>query len=77
MAWLNCGVTAQVDWPKDRKEVTYGNRTFVFLPRTAENSASIHIKLEGITNVEGLTLINRLLSALTLKCDEPAINHYG
>lgn len=77
MAWLNCGVTTQVDWPKNRKEVTYGNRTFIFLPRTAENSASIHIKLEGITNVEGLTLINRLLSALAWKCDEPAINHYG
>lgn len=77
MAWLNCGVTTQVYWPNDRKEVRYGNRTFIFLPMTKENSASIHIELKGITNVEGLTLINRFLSALAWKCDEPAINHYG
>jgi len=77
MAWLNCGVTTQVYWPKDRKEVKYGNRTFILLPLTKENSASIHIELKGISDVEGLTLINRFLSALVWKCDEPAINHYG
>lgn len=77
MAWLNCGVTTQVDWPKDQKEVRYGNRTFIFLPKTKDNSASIHIELKGISHVEGLTLINRFLSALAWKCDEPAINHYG
>jgi len=47
------------------------------MPLTKDHSASIHIELRGINYVEGLTLINRFLSALAWKCDEPAINHYG
>jgi hypothetical protein len=74
MSWLNCGVTTQAIWPKDKKEVKYGNHTFVLMPLTKEHSASIHIEID---NVQGLTLINRFLSALGWKCDEPAINHYG
>ena len=77
MSWLNCGVTTQATWPKDKKEVKYDNHTFVLMPLTKEHSASIHIELRGISNVEGLTLINRFLSALGWKCDQPAINHYG
>lgn len=77
MSWLNCGVTTQAIWPNEKKEVKYGDHTFVLLPMTKEHSASVHIELRGITDVEGLTLINRFLSALGWKCDEPAINHYG
>jgi len=77
MAWLNCGVTTQAIWPKEKKEVKYGNHTFVLMPMTREHSASIHLELKGIDDVHALTLINRFLSALGWKCDEPAINHYG
>ena len=77
MSWLNCGVTTQAIWPMDKKEVKYGNHTFVLMPLTKEHSASIHLELRKIDDVQGLTLINRFLSALGLKCDEPAINHYG
>lgn len=77
MSWLNCGVTTQAIWPEKQKEVKYGNHTFLLMPLTKEYSASVHIELKGISDVEGLTLINRFLSALGWKCDEPAINHYG
>lgn len=77
MSWLNCGVTTQAIWPQKQKEVKYGNHTFILMPLTKEHSASVHIELKGISDVEGLTLINRFLSALAWKCDEPAINHYG
>ena len=77
MSWLNCGVTTQAIWPMDKKEVKYGNHTFVLMPLTKEHSASIHLELRKIDDVQGLTLINRFLSALGWKCDEPAINHYG
>lgn len=77
MSWLNCGVTTQAIWPEKQKEVKYGNHTFILMPLTKENSASIHIELKGMSNIEGLTLINRFLSALGWKDDQPAINHYG
>ena len=77
MSWLNCGVTTQATWPKETKEVKYGVHTFVLMPQMKENSASIHVELECIDTVGGLTLINRFLSALSWKCDQPAINHYG
>jgi hypothetical protein len=77
MSWLNCGVTTQAIWPEKQKEVKYGNHTFILMPLTKEYSASVHIELKGISDVEGVTLINRFLSALGWKCDDPAINHYG
>ena len=77
MAWLNCGVTTQATWPKETKKVKYGGHTFVLMPQTKDHSASIHIEERGLRNVEGLTLTNRFLSALSWKCDQPAINHYG
>lgn len=77
MAWLNCGVTSQTIWPEKQMEVKYGENTFVLMPRTRENSASIHIELNGISPVEGRTLLKRFLSALCWKNDQPAILHYG
>jgi hypothetical protein len=77
MSWLNCGVTTQAIWPEKQKEVNYGYHTFVLMPLTKEHSASVHIELKGISSDQGLTIINRFLSALGWKCDEPAINHYG
>lgn len=77
MSWLNCGVTSQVTWPDKQKKVKYSGFIFMLMPLTKEYSASVHIELKGINNTEGLTLINRFLSALAWKCDQPAINHYG
>ena len=76
-SWLNCGVTAQTHWPHERKEVKYGGHTFVLMPKTSENSASIHLEVSRLSVESGMTLVNRFLSALCWKCDEPAINHYG
>ncbi len=64
MSWLNCGVTTQAIWPEKQKEVKYGNNTFILMPLTKEHSASVHIELKSISDIEGLTLINRFLSAL-------------
>lgn len=75
--WLNCGVTAQTDWPNERKEVKYGGHTFVLMPKTSENSASIHLEVSRLSVEHGMTLVNRFLSALCWKCDQAAINHYG
>lgn len=76
MNWLNCGVTTQVVWPTEKKEVKYGNNTFVLMPLTKDHSASIHIDLsEKVGNVDGMTLINRFLSALGWKDDQPTITH--
>ncbi|MCK5342086.1 MAG: hypothetical protein KAR20_01710, partial [Candidatus Heimdallarchaeota archaeon] len=77
MSWLNCGVSTQAIWPEQQKEIKYGNNTFILMPLTKEYSASVHIELNNISEVEGLTLINRYLSAIGWKCDEPTINHYG
>lgn len=77
MKWLNCGITTQAIWPQEKKEVKYGEHTFILLPLTKKHSASIHINVQGINNVEGMTLINRFLSALGWKDNQPAINHYG
>jgi hypothetical protein len=78
MCWLNCGVTPHTKWPVKQMEVKYGNNTFVLMPRTKENAASIHIDLEGISDdIEGRTLLKRFLSALSWKDDQPAILHYG
>lgn len=75
--WLNCEVTAQVHWPHERKELKYGAHTFVLMPQTSDHSASIHLEVSRLTGESGMTLVNRFLSALCWKCDEPAINHYG
>ena len=77
MSWLNCGVTTQAPWPKEKKDIKYGNHNLVLMPFTKDHSASVHIQLKGISGVEGLTIINRFLSALGWKTDQPAINHYG
>jgi hypothetical protein len=77
MAWLNCGISALVNWPDQRIEVKYGDNYFVLMPMTKDNSASIHIDLKYLSDVEALTAINRFLSALSWKCDAPSINNYG
>lgn len=77
MSWLSCGVTTQVAWSNKQMEVKYGNHTFILMPLTKKHSASVHIELNGISDVEGLTLIYRFLSALVWKCDAPAIIHPG
>ena len=48
------------------------------MPPTKENSASVHLDLrDTLSIVQGMTIINRFLSALSWKTGQPAINHYG
>ncbi len=74
--WLSVAVTTQTAWPKEKKEIKYGNHTFILMPRTRDNFASIHIQLVQMTDIEGYTIIDRFLSALSWKDDNPAITHY-
>jgi len=75
--WLNCGVISQVSWPKTEKTVKYGVHIFILRPLTEKHSASVHIPLNGMTHVQGMTVINRFLSALAWKNDQPTITHNG
>lgn len=75
--WLNCGVVSQVSWPKTKKIVEYGGSQFHLHPMTKDLSASVHIELNGMNQVQGMTVINRFLSALSWKNDQPTITHNG
>ena len=57
--------------------VKYGDHMFLLMPKTVENTASIHLEVSRVPGEIGMTFVNRFLSALCWKCDEPAINHYG
>jgi len=72
MPWWNFGVITQAIWPSEQKEIEYGGRKLVLMPMTRDNFASIHVEMSGLSSVEAMTLINRFLSALAWKCDEPA-----
>ncbi len=77
MAWLNCGVEGESNWPEEETAIEFDGHELRLFPPTREHSASIHIELAGISNVEALTLINRFLSLISWCDDAPMINTYG
>lgn len=69
--FLNLGVDNQVTWPSEETVVEFDSHKLILLPKTKENTTSVHIDLHGqrISDVEATTLINRFLSMLAW-CDD-------
>lgn len=78
-SFLNIGVDNQVTWPSEETVVQFEGRRFVLLPKTRENTTSIHIDLHGqkVSAEEAITLINRFLSLMTWCDDQFAIQQEG
>lgn len=75
--WLNVGVSGNAGWPREETELTFGGHKFVLKPATATTDQSVHVCLNGISDTNALTLINRFLSILSW-CDGQAMeNLYG
>ncbi len=75
--WLHVGVKGSAIWPTEETTVEFGGHKLVLKPATRETEQSIHINLQGISNVDALTLINRFLSVLSWCDDQPMENRYG
>lgn len=63
--WTNFGVSGQCGWPDRQLEVTFDNYRFVLMPRTKENSASIHVETHSADGLAEMTAINRFLSVIS------------
>jgi hypothetical protein len=77
--FLNTGVDNQVTWPQREMLVTFDRYTLVLMPKTREHSPSIHVDLvaNGLTDRDGMTVINRFLSIMTWCDDQFAIAQPG
>lgn len=75
--WMNLGVSGQCGWPDSQVEVTFGTTHFVLLPRTKENSASIHIETHSNDQLDEMTTVNRFLSIVSWAYKESLHNDYG
>lgn len=77
--FLNVGANVAVTWPIREMVFQFENRNIVLMPKTKEQSASLHIDLrnEKINTEEALTLLNRLLSLMTWCDDQFAILEEG
>ncbi|HWF95204.1 MAG TPA: methylamine utilization protein MauJ [Xanthobacteraceae bacterium] len=77
--FLNLGVDNQITWPHEETVVNFEGYKLVMLPKTAQNTTSIHIDLAGqrINSETAVTLINRLLSLMSWCDDQFAILQEG
>lgn len=77
--FLNLGVDNQVTWPREETVVEFEGRKFILLPKTRDNTTSIHIDLyrQRISSEDAMTLINRFLSLMTWCDDQYAICQDG
>jgi len=75
--WLKVGVRGSADWPKEETTLEFGGHKLLLKPATRETEQSVHIELQGISDVDALTLINRFLSTLSWCDDQPMENRYG
>ena len=76
--WMNLGISGQCSWPDRQLEVTFGNQHFVLMPRTRENSASIHLEtILDNHNLDALTTVNRFLSVVSWSDKQSLHNEYG
>lgn len=77
--FLNVGVDNQVVWPKERQEINFEGYRLILLPKTGENTTSVHIDLSAnnISLENAHTLINRFLSLLAWCDDNYAIYEGG
>lgn len=77
--FLNVGVDNQVAWPSEEAMVDFEGYKLILLPKTLENTTSVHIDLyeNKLTTEDALTLINRFLSVLTWCDDQFAVLQDG
>jgi hypothetical protein len=66
--YLQVGISGEAIWPEKETKITFGGHELILRPATRDTEQSVHIALKGITDIEGLTVINRFLSILTW-CD--------
>jgi hypothetical protein len=75
--WLNVGIRGSADWPEQETKIHFGGHELTLRPATKDTEQSVHIALDGISEVEALTLINRFLSILAWCDDQGMENLYG
>lgn len=77
--FLNIGVDTQVTWPKQEMLIKFDRYHLVLMPKTRENTQSIHVDLHAnhLTEKQALTIINRFLSVLAWCDDQFAITQGG
>lgn len=77
--FLNVGVDTQVTWPKQEMLVRFDRHQLVLMPKTKENTQSVHVDLvvNRLSDKEALTLINRFLSTLAWCDDQFAVAQGG
>lgn len=73
--YLNVAVDTQATWPKEETVVEFEGYKIILMPRTRDNTTSLHIDLHGqkITSEDARTLFNRFLSLMTWCDDQFAI----
>jgi len=69
--FLNLAVDNQITWPREETAFKFEGYLLITMPKTAENTTSIHIDLSGqhIDSEDAIQLINRFLSLMTW-CDD-------
>jgi hypothetical protein len=77
--FLNMGVDTQMAWPKEETLITFDRYHLVLMPRTKDNTQSVHIDLVAnrLTDEAAMTVINRFLSLLTWCDDQFAVAQHG
>jgi hypothetical protein len=77
--FLNVGVDTQVTWPRQEMLVRFDEYHLVLMPKTRENTQSVHVDLHAnrLTQDQALTIINRFLSMLAWCDDQFAIAQGG
>ncbi len=74
---MNLGVSGQVGWPRQQQEIEFDGHKLVLMPCTKTKSASIHIEISQLSDIKGMTTVNRFLSLLSWCEGQPLEFHYG
>jgi hypothetical protein len=75
--FLNLGIEGQVNWPKVKTSVRFSGHDIVLLPVTKDTLASVHLDVARIGHKAGVTTINRFLSMLAWRDDQPIVTRGG
>lgn len=77
--FLNVAVDTQVTWPGAETVVRFRGHRLVLLPKTRDNTTSVHIDLHGerLSDEQARTLVNEFLSVLTWCDDQFAVLQDG
>lgn len=77
MRLLTVGVRGSAAWPEQETKIRFGGHELILRPATKDTEQSVHIALQGLSEVDALTLINRFLSVLAWCDDQSMENLYG